>query len=47
MEKHWYKKSRLKLIIEQAKIFATKMGYTGEEHRNEVRKLVDASLKDY
>jgi hypothetical protein len=44
MEKGWYTNSTLKLQIEQAKIWATQMGYLGEEHRDQVSALVKASL---
>jgi len=46
MKKGWYKNSKLKLTIEQAKEWATQMGYQGEAHRDEVAKLVISSLED-
>lgn len=47
MNKGWYKESPFKLIVEQAKIWATEMGYEGEKHRTQVQKYVVASLEDY
>jgi len=46
MEKGWYMQSPMKLLIEGAKEWATQMGYTGERHRDEVSKLVQASMTD-
>jgi hypothetical protein len=46
-QKGWYKESRLKMLIEQAKVWATQMGHEGDIHRDEVAKLVIAGIKDY
>ena len=34
-------------IVRKAKERATQMGYKGTQHRDEVRKYVEASLIDY
>ena len=45
MKKGWYKETPISLMIKSAKIWASEMGFTGEEHRDEVRRLVLLSLE--
>jgi len=44
MKPGWYQESRIKLIFEQAKEFATQEGLTGDAHRDRTRELVTESL---
>ena len=46
MQKGWYKKSMLRLIVLGAKEFATQEGFTGEAHREEVKRLVSIHFMD-
>lgn len=45
MKKGWYKNSPLKQLIDDAKEWATQMGYEGQQHRDEVSKVVIAGME--